>query len=237
MRWRIVPLRTYDGFMNMAIDEAISESVSAGSPGVIRFYRWKPSAVSVGYFQSIDEEVDITECRRLGVDCVRRRTGGGAVYHDSNGEITYSLIAPETLYGPDIPASYRVICGYVVESLRHLSLEAEFNPVNDVLVHGKKISGSAQTRRGGVLLQHGTLLVRVDRKKMFRLLRVGEDKMADKAGRSVESRVTSIVDEMGEVSMEEVYQALIRGFTSGKAWDVGELAHREVEAEGGTHDL
>jgi len=228
LRWRIIPLQTNDAFTNMALDEAIGESVAAGSPPTIRFYRWRPSAVSIGYFQSLEEEVDLAECERMGVDWVRRRTGGGAVYHDFDGEITYSLLAPLDMYGPDIPASYGKICGYLVRSLGFLGLEAEFSPVNDVLVDGRKISGSAQTRRGGVLLQHGTLLYRVNPEVMFGLLRVGEEKIRDKFVRSVKARVTSVVDQLGKVEMAEVYGALLKGFTEGKAWEYGAITPVEL---------
>ena len=229
MRWRVIPLQTHDGFANMALDEAIGESVAAGSDPTIRFYRWKPSAVSIGYFQTLEDEVDLVECNRLGVDYVRRRTGGGAVYHDFDGEITYSLLAPQDMFGPDIPASYGEICGLLVNSLEILGLRAEFSPVNDVLVGGRKISGSAQTRRGGVLLQHGTLLFRVDPEVMFKLLRVGEEKMRDKFVRSVKSRVTSVVDQIGRVEIEEVYEAMLEGFTAGKTWDYGGITQGELE--------
>ena len=96
MRWRIVGLETHDAYFNMAIDEVLLERVSEKlSPPTIRFYRWSPSAVSIGRFQSMEEEVNVERCRETGVDYVRRITGGGAVYHDNGGEITYSLVAPE----------------------------------------------------------------------------------------------------------------------------------------------
>ena len=78
-----------NAFMNMALDEAVSEFVAGGiSPPTIRFYTWTPSAVSIGYFQSLHDEVDVSRCMQQGIDIVRRRTGGGAVYHDRAGEIT-----------------------------------------------------------------------------------------------------------------------------------------------------
>ena len=97
--WRIIPLETNTAAMNMAIDEAIREEVARGtSPPTIRFYQWNPSAVSIGYFQSLQDEVAMDACQAQRVDVVRRQTGGGAVYHDFQGEITYSVIAPEVLF-------------------------------------------------------------------------------------------------------------------------------------------
>src|SRR3989338_1614152 len=102
MKWRLIELEQHDAYTNRAIDEAVSEGVASGtSPPTIRFYTWKPSAVSIGYFQSLADEVDLKRCMDAGVNWVRRRTGGGAVYHDQLGEITYSVIAPEREFPKD----------------------------------------------------------------------------------------------------------------------------------------
>ena len=80
--------------MNMAVDEAILRCRAANSvPNTLRFYRWKPSAVSIGRFQKLENEVNLKNCAKLGVDTVRRISGGGTVFHDSEGEVTYSVIA------------------------------------------------------------------------------------------------------------------------------------------------
>lgn len=217
--WRLIDLREADAYTQMAMDEAILRARSEGrAPNTIRLYRWRPSAVSIGYFQSLEEEVDLEACQRMGVDVVRRLTGGGAVYHDHDGEITYSLIAPETdpKVPRDIPESYRVICGCLVRALGHLGLKAEFRPINDILVGGRKVSGNAQTRRLGVVLQHGTVLIECDVRKMFTVLKVSEEKIRDKLIRTAEERVTSIRRELGrQVSFGEVREALIKGFEEG----------------------
>ena len=78
-KWRLLDTGIRDAFYNMALDEAIVIARSKNVvPNTIRFFRWGPSAVSIGYFQSMEEEVDIAACDRKGVDYVRRRTGGGA---------------------------------------------------------------------------------------------------------------------------------------------------------------
>ena len=126
MNWRILPYGENDAYLNMAIDEAICESVAAGGPPTLRFYGWRPSAVSLGYFQCIEHEVDLAACEGAGIDIVRRRTGGGAVYHDQDGEITYSVIASETAFPKGILESYREICGWIIDSLALLGMYAEF---------------------------------------------------------------------------------------------------------------
>ncbi len=227
--WRVVPLETHDAYTNMALDEAVSEKISTGEqPPTVRFYRWQPSACSVGYFQSLEEEVDLEECRDGGIDWVRRRTGGGAVYHDYEGEVTYSVIAPEELYPDDLTESYRVICGRVIDALDRLGLDSEFVPINDIVSEGKKISGNAQTRRKDVLLQHGTVLHEVDPERMFTYLQPDVDKVSDKLVEDVRQRVTS-VKEQADVDIQDTYEAMREAFTEGRDADEGGVTEGERE--------
>ncbi|OIO65998.1 lipoate--protein ligase family protein [Candidatus Woesearchaeota archaeon CG_4_10_14_0_2_um_filter_57_5] len=227
--WRIIPLETHDAFLNMALDEACSEQVAAGGIATIRLYRWQPSAVSIGCFQSMRAEIATERCDALGVDYVRRRTGGGAVYHDHDGEITYSVIAPSSWFS-GITESYQLICGWVIDGLAELGISAQFSPINDIMVGDKKISGNAQTRRGGVLLQHGTLLYDVDVDRMFSLLRVGQEKIADKLITSVKKRVTRVLDhiDVDAVSREDVTRALLIGLTRDKQCQIGSWTAQEL---------
>lgn len=171
---------------NMAIDEALTESV--GEVPILRIYGWRPAAVSIGYFQSMNEEVNFTKCREIGVDIVRRLTGGGAVLHEY--ELTYSFISRR--YPQNIVESYKWICDAIVISINRLGFDASFVPLNDIVIAGKKVSGNAQTRRKGVLLQHGTILLGVDVNKMFSVLKVPSEKLRDKIIKDVKERVTSL---------------------------------------------
>ncbi|MEM2914093.1 MAG: biotin/lipoate A/B protein ligase family protein [Candidatus Bathyarchaeia archaeon] len=214
--WRLLDTGSHDAFYNMALDEAIAITRSKNLvPNTLRFFRWNPSAVSIGYFQSMEEEVDIMACDARGIDYVRRRTGGGAVYHDRDGELTYSLIIKEdhSLISKDFQKTYETLCSGLVLGLRLLEIPAEFKPINDIVVAGKKISGNAQTRGMGVVHQHGTILRKVDPSLMFTLLKVPNEKIRDKLIKSVEERVTSINSYLKrEVDFEELKKALIEGF-------------------------
>jgi lipoate-protein ligase A len=172
--------------LNMAIDEALIESV--GQVPILRIYGWRPAAVSIGYFQSMNEEVDFTKCKEIGVDIVRRLTGGGAVLHEY--ELTYSFISRR--YPQNVVESYKWICDAIVISINRLGFDASFVPLNDIVIAGKKVSGNAQTRRKGVLLQHGTILLDVNVDKMFSVLKVPSEKLRDKIIKDVKERVTSL---------------------------------------------
>src|SRR3989338_7454468 len=224
--WRILPLSPASAALNMAIDEAVSRAVASGGPPTIRFYTWNPSAVSIGTFQCLDDEVSRAFCSSNGIDIVRRITGGGAVYHDRAGEVTYSVIAPQKLFG-GITESYREICGWLISGLAALGLQAEFKPINDILVAGKKVSGNAQTRRNSVLLQHGTVLYDLDVRTMFSCLKVPKEKISDKLIASVEERVTRIRDHAPQATLQSTYEALLKGFTANKSWQFGALTPTE----------
>jgi lipoate-protein ligase A len=203
---------------NMGLDEAILEAVADGaSPPTLRLYTWNPPAISIGYFQGMREEIDLDACARLGVEAVRRATGGGAVLHDA--EVTYSIVVPEghELAPPDILESYRKICAGLIEGLSILGVRAEFAPINDLVVDGRKISGNAQTRKKGCLLQHGTILLDVDFEKMFSLLLVPQEKLKGKLITAAKERVAGLRQILGRrVDPEEASAALAGGFA--KAW-------------------
>jgi lipoate-protein ligase A len=230
--WRLLPLRVDDAFYSMALDEAILRLNAEGnSPNTLRFWRWQPSAVSLGYFQSVDREVDLSVAKKYGVDVVRRITGGGAVFHDYGGELTYSVVCKQSDVPSDIIESYRIICGGLVKGFERLGLSAEFKPVNDVVVNGKKISGNAQTRRFGSVLQHGTILIDPNIRLMFELLKVSPEKISDKFISSVYERVTSITRELGrKPSFEEVRDAMRFGFEAsfGVKFEYGQLTQEEI---------
>ena len=170
---------------------------AAAAVAVLRIYGWRPPAISIGYFQSMELEVHTDECQNRGIDVVRRLTGGGAVYHDA--EVTYSFIT--NVFPNDILQSYKLICKPVVEALRNLGFDARFVPLNDIVIgNGIKVSGNAQTRRKNVILQHGTILLEVDAEKMFSILKVPSEKMKDKIIADVKKRVVGIGRPFNEVA-------------------------------------
>jgi lipoate---protein ligase len=236
--WRLIPLETYNAAMNMAIDEAILNARIANQvPNTLRLYSWQPSAVSVGRNQNPQNEIHIDAAKRLGVDVVRRISGGGAVYHDFEGEVTYSVIAKVNALGtPDITTLYNKIYSAVNDGLRILGFLGDFSTGDvkncpNLTVKGKKLSGSSQTITRGVVLQHGTVLVSVDLPKMFQLLKLKDVECA-LAAEIGKRKITSIQNELGhKVSHSTVANALANGFRAMLKiqLDVGALTAAEKE--------
>jgi lipoate-protein ligase A len=218
--WRILKIETFNAAMNMAIDEAILRScVAEEVPNTLRFYRWKPSAVSIGRFQNLEQEVNLPNCRALGVDVVRRITGGGTVYHDTEGEVTYSVIAKTQEMGAkDITEVYSRVYAAISEALRMLGIPTDYSPGDakncpNLTVKGKKISGSAQANKGGVVLQHGTLLLDVDLPRMFTLLRVPWANSCLQVVNVAKGKITSVKNELGhKVTPETAANVVAHGF-------------------------
>jgi len=236
--WRLLPLETNNAFMNMAVDEAILTARIAGQvPNTLRFYRWQPSAVSVGKNQNPETEVYLHACKPLGVDVVRRISGGGTVYHDFEGEVTYGVIAKTTDIGTaDVTTVYAKIYEAIKDALRLLGITADFSSGDakncpNMTVGGKKISGSSQTITRGVVLQHGTVLRSVDLPKMFQLLRL-KNVSCTQAADIGKRKITSIQNELGHAVMPEtVDNALAQGFRAMLKihLEPGELNAYEVE--------
>jgi lipoate-protein ligase A len=218
--WRLIPLETRDAFVNMAVDEAIlTARIADRVPNTLRLYRWRPSAVSIGKNQDSQETVYVDTCRRLGVDLVRRISGGGTVFHSHEGEVTYSVTARtrDISSAGDITTVYTQIYQAITDALRLLGIPADFSPGDqkncpNLTVNGKKISGSAQTIKRGTVLQHGTLLLSVDLPRMFKLLRARNATPAQ-AAKNARNKITSIQDELGHaVTPETAANAIAQGF-------------------------
>jgi lipoate-protein ligase A len=172
--WRLVTEETLDGAMVMALDEVAAETAAAGGPRTVRVYQWLPSTLSLGYRQDL-EDVDWAYCERKGIDVVRRPTGGGAIYHDTHGDVSYSIIAPRNELPGSLMETYELLCEPVLAALREAGVPADFadepqeavfgpacflrdvDPAHDVVApDGKKVAGNAQHRTRDAVVQHGS---------------------------------------------------------------------------------
>jgi lipoate-protein ligase A len=229
---RFIPLIVARPEVQMAVDEAIMRArIEGKSPDTVRLYAFSPSSVTIGRFQSVVHDVDLGEAKRLGIPVVRRITGGGSVFHDEFGEITYSVIVGED-YHPmlrNVETSYRYIAGPLVDALKELGLEAGFSGLNDIVANGKKISGSAQTRRKGVILQHGTFMYSTRVEVLGKVLRVSREKLKDKGVSSIWERVTTLEREGIKLSRWETYELLRDKFGAAFELVEGELTDYELQ--------
>lgn len=197
----------------MALDEALLDAHVNGDIGdCFRLFHFSPSAATLGYFQCAGRELDIGRCKELEIDVVRRPTGGGCVFHDESGELTYSVVASSKGTMKEIIASYSAICSCVVRALGRLGIESSFSPVNDIVAGKKKISGSAQTRRGDSLLQHGTIMISTDLDTLEGILKVDGKKLAGKGVASVRKRVTTLQECNPDITESSLAGPLVEEF-------------------------
>ncbi len=215
MKWRLI-INSGDVYWNMALDEAMLLLREEDKIlNTLRLYVFNPSAVTFGYHQRIKDAINEEYLTKRGIGFTRRITGGGSVYHDSLGEVTYSVVALIDDISWDIERSYELICEGLVYAIEELGLKAEFRPANDVLVNNKKVSGSAQARKRKALLQHGTLMYNADLEELARCLKAPREKLSSHGIKSIKERVTTLSIELGRaLTRNEVMEAMIKGFRS-----------------------
>ncbi|AKS67044.1 octanoyltransferase [Staphylococcus schleiferi] len=254
--WHFINTGSHDPYYNMALDEALLNFVSRGEiDPVIRFYTWNPPTLSIGYFQRLSKEIDIDKVKEKGYGLVRRQTGGRGVLHDK--ELTYSVIVPES--HPDMPKTvteaYRVISEGLLEGFKSLGFDAYFavprskeereklkQPRSSVcfdapswyelVVEGKKIAGSAQTRQKGVILQHGSILQDVDIDDLFDMFIFKNDRLKAKMKEAFVEKAVAINDlSDSHVSLTKMEVAFKEGFKKALDLEYQPLELTEAQQE------
>lgn len=228
MNWRLLDTGVNTGAHNMAFDEELLERARSGeTTPVLRLYGWSPPAVSLGRFQTFEKSVNRDVCTSLGIDVVRRVTGGRAVLHDR--ELTYSIVArtDNPLFPDDILGTYRTIASGLLAGFRNIGIRAEmvahssrhaalvrkevkqpacFSSPSwyEIIVNNRKIVGSAQRRVSGAFLQHGSILIDYDGALEASVIRGG----------CAGDFATSINREaLRSVPLQDIKKAFVQGFS------------------------
>lgn len=242
-RWRLLRHAPAPGAWNMAVDEVLLEEAMQGAGPVLRVYSWRPYALSIGRFQAGDV-VDRTACAQYGVDVVRRPTGGRAVLHAD--EVTYSIILPPShpIAQLSVIASYQALSRGLTLALAQLGIVAhlarpEHRPGYthvqeadvgtqaacfdapswyELTVQGRKLVGSAQVRRGGALLQHGSMPLTLVPRDLYRLLCFHSEAARERAQQAFAAKAAGLRDVVAqECSRSTVVAALIHGMSTAMA--------------------
>lgn len=230
--WELIHDGPQSPALHMALDEVITDEVAAGRrKPTLRVWEWASSAVVIGRFQSLRNEVDPERAKRHAIEVVRRITGGGAMFIEPGNTITYSLSAPESLVdGMSFEQSYAFMDAWVLDALRSLGIEAWYQPLNDIASKAGKIAGAAQMRRGKAVLHHVTMAYDIDADKMLEVLRIGREKLSDKGTKSANKRVDPLRSQTG-LSREDVIARMVETFRSRHPLTIGSvLPHEQARA-------
>lgn len=254
--WNFINTGSKNPYYNMAMDEALLNFVSRGEiDPVIRFYTWNPATLSIGYFQRLQKEIDIDKVKEKGYGLVRRQTGGRGVLHDK--ELTYSVIVPES--HPNMPSTvteaYKIISQGLLEGFKNLGFETYFaiprskeerdklkQPRSSVcfdapswyelVVEGRKIAGSAQTRQKGVILQHGSILQDIDIDDLFDMFIFKNERLKAKMKENFVQKAVAINDISNQhITFNEMENAFKSGFKKGLNIDFKPLELTEKQKE------
>jgi len=214
--WQLVHERAVSPRMNLALDEVLTARVGDGRRApTLRIWEWDQSAVVIGSFQSVRNEVDAENAARHGFDVVRRISGGGAMLMAAGQIITYSLYVPASLVaGLTFADSYAFLDDWVLQALRSLGIDAVYQPLNDIASPHGKIGGAAQKRlaNGGVL-HHVTMSYDMDGELMTQVLRIGREKLSDKGTTSAAKRVDPLRSQTG-LPREQIIARMKQTFTT-----------------------
>ncbi|ASN07482.1 octanoyltransferase [Virgibacillus necropolis] len=216
----------------MALDEALLNWHSEGKiPPTLRFYGWSKPSLSVGHFQKAERAIDFENVQKHGCEFVRRLTGGSAVLHDD--ELTYSIVVSEKKeYIPSsIRAAYFVLSKGILEGYKQLGIQADYaipekrqertdvcfeKPAfYEMVVDGKKVSGNAQTRKQGVLLQHGSIPMSINKEMLFDLFKFPSEKLRGKKRNSFSEKAITINEiTKKQHTYDDLKKAFHKGFQS-----------------------
>lgn len=254
--WVYLKSGKQDAYYNMAMDELLMNKHRKGEiPPVIRLYEWETPTLSLGYFQKAKKEIDIDKVQEYNYQLVRRLTGGRGVLHDK--ELTYSVVVRDDY--KDMPhsvtESYRVISTGLLEGFRNLGLEAYFSvPDTDekkksltnvrssvcfdtpswyeLVVEGKKIAGSAQTRQDGIIMQHGSILLDVDVDHLFDMFNYTNKRFKELMKSQFKEKAIAINDiSDAQFTVDDLYPAFKDGFEKGLNAETKELELSESDYE------
>src|SRR4051812_9063755 len=216
LSWHLLPPTPYPPLTNMALDEVLTERVGRGERGpTLRVWGWSAPCVVLGRFQSVRNEVDEVAAAQHGVQIVRRISGGGAMFIQPEGAITWSIYAPESLAaGMSFAESYRFFDAWVVAALRELGINASYAPLNDIASAAGKIGGAAQARRANSVLHHTTMAYDMNGALLGEILRVGKEKLSDKGVTSADKRV-SPMRQQTDLSRQAIIAHMLDRF---RAW-------------------
>ncbi|MDR2953060.1 MAG: lipoate--protein ligase, partial [Treponema sp.] len=200
-----VESRNTDPYFNLALEQFVFDSLDASYSF---FMLWQNhNSIIVGKHQNTHAEINAAAVKELGINVVRRLSGGGAVYHDM-GNLNYTFI---TNAGADDAFDFSAFYGPIKDALVSFGVPVETSGRNDMTVQGKKFSGNAQYLKRGRVLHHGTILYDSDLEMLSRALKVSNDKIESRGIRSVRGRVANIRPYMKkDLSIGEFWNALIK---------------------------
>ncbi|ARO15199.1 lipoate---protein ligase [Ketogulonicigenium robustum] len=230
--WQIIDGAPESPAMHLALDDVLAREVAAGRrKPTLRFWQWDRPAIIIGNFQSLSNEVDLEAADALGIQTVRRVTGGGAMFVEPGSAITYSLYAPESLVSDlDFAGSYAFLDSWVLKALNALGVDAFYKPLNDITSAKGKIGGAAQKRySGGVVLHHVTMSYDMDANKMLQVLRIGREKISDKGITSAAKRVDPVRSQTG-LSRDAVIDSMKQTFRTLNGGSDGAITPEERAA-------
>lgn len=202
IKLQIILGNQHNPYLNLAVESNLLDNFL---PNTISLFLWKNrQTVVIGTNQNPYSECDIDSLLTEGGFLARRRTGGGAVYHDL-GNLNFSFVADKNIY--DVKRQMQVI----QKALLDFNLETEVSGRNDITYQGRKFSGNAFAKNKNQGLHHGTILIKTDSERLQKYLKVKPAKLHKHGVKSVSSRVINL-SEVADITSENIIPHLTKAF-------------------------
>jgi len=235
---RLLYMEGVSPLRSQTVYHAVGYAMKQDTPNTIILVSPNAPYVSIGYHQDMQKEVDLEYCAAHGLPVYRREVGGGAVYLDSGQLFTQWIFHKE-----DLPASleerFALYIDPIVQTYKELGINANYRPINDIHVNGKKIGGTGAAQMGIAEILVGSLMYTFDKKTMSQVLKVPSEKMRDKIFESLEAYMTTMTEQLGstpdramvkDLYIKKVSEALGAEIYEGEWTAEEEAMAREIDA-------
>jgi lipoate-protein ligase A len=228
--FRLIPFQEYEPNLRLALNKIAIESVVNGGDPIISLSGWKPSCINIGYTQKIKQVLDLEEIKKQNIQIVRRESAGGAMYLGEKSDICWGIIANSEYFGTDITKIYQDTSKKIISALNEMNISAKHKPINDVILENGngKISGSAIKQIKNITYIHGTLLYKLNKKILNKILKPENDHQKKIKIKEIDKNLSSI-SEQSTVSYKNTIKILENNLTNNENYYIKPWTTEELE--------
>jgi lipoate---protein ligase len=232
MSIRLIDAGTVSYLRSQTVYHGAAYARTEKTPDTIILVSPQEPYVCIGFHQELEKEVEVDFCRQNGIPVVRREVGGGAVYLDHNQLFTQWVMRPDRLPW-QLEKRFTLYAQPLVETYHALGINANFRPINDIQVSGKKIGGTGAAAIGNAEVVVGSLMFDFNTALMAKVLKVPSEKFRDKVYQSLQEYMTTMKKELGAIPDRERVKEIYRRECEkalGEKIEAGEFTDAELIA-------
>ena len=230
--YRLIPFEEYEPNLRLALNKIALESVVNGEDPIISLSGWKPSCINIGYTQKINNVLNIEEIKKQNIQIVRRESAGGAMYLGEKNDICWGIIEKNQNKEENVNLTniYKQTCQIIINALSEMNIKSKHKIINDVILENGngKISGSAIKQIKNITYIHGTLLYKINKEILNKILKPECDHQKKEKITESNKKLSSISLE-SNTTFENAIKILEKYLTTGKKYYIKPWTKQEIE--------